>query len=275
MPVTIELPHVGESVVEGTIGKWLKAARRVDCQVRTTGRGHHRQGHDGGPIPRIWVAAARPGRRGGDPANGGADRRGRDQRAGWVHSFSGARPTRQSIPTRGCELSPARRHNRLLAPRCGPSRPDRRWRGRSRSPGSSTGPASQFKRDGAPLPRRPPLGQRTWRGPFPRGGHRDGRQNHQGRPAQVHRGWSPTCGPNCRGNRAKTRRAPNPSGGKPRGRRRTRAVNPYSADDRRGHGQERYPDTPCLELRRGGCHRDSRSARSDQVRVRAAGKGSN
>ena len=24
MPVTIELPHVGESVVEGTIGKWLK-----------------------------------------------------------------------------------------------------------------------------------------------------------------------------------------------------------------------------------------------------------
>ena len=24
MPITIELPHVGESVVEGTIGKWLK-----------------------------------------------------------------------------------------------------------------------------------------------------------------------------------------------------------------------------------------------------------
>ena len=24
MPQTIELPHVGESVVEGTIGKWLK-----------------------------------------------------------------------------------------------------------------------------------------------------------------------------------------------------------------------------------------------------------
>ena len=24
MSVTIELPHVGESVVEGTIGKWLK-----------------------------------------------------------------------------------------------------------------------------------------------------------------------------------------------------------------------------------------------------------
>ena len=24
MSITIELPHVGESVVEGTIGKWLK-----------------------------------------------------------------------------------------------------------------------------------------------------------------------------------------------------------------------------------------------------------
>ena len=24
MPVTVELPHVGESIVEGTIGRWLK-----------------------------------------------------------------------------------------------------------------------------------------------------------------------------------------------------------------------------------------------------------
>ena len=37
MNITIELPHVGESVVEGTIGKWLKqpgdAVRRYDPLV--------------------------------------------------------------------------------------------------------------------------------------------------------------------------------------------------------------------------------------------------
>ena len=45
----VTMPQLGESVAEGTIGKWLKqpATRR---QVRAAPRGHHRQGERRGPV---------------------------------------------------------------------------------------------------------------------------------------------------------------------------------------------------------------------------------
>ena len=71
MAVTqVTMPQLGESVTEGTIGKWLKQPGDTRRKVRVAGRGDHRQGERRDTI-------ARGGRH-----QGAEGRRGRD-RAGW------------------------------------------------------------------------------------------------------------------------------------------------------------------------------------------------
>ena len=61
------MPQLGESVAEGTIGKWLKQPGDSRRQVRAAARGHHGQGQRRGPV-------AVRGRAEGDPRRGGSDR---------------------------------------------------------------------------------------------------------------------------------------------------------------------------------------------------------
>ena len=62
----VTMPQLGESVAEGTIGKWLKQPGDTVEKYEPLARGHHRQGQRRGPV----AVRRRPE---GDPRRGGRD----------------------------------------------------------------------------------------------------------------------------------------------------------------------------------------------------------
>ena len=131
----VTMPQLGESVAEGTIGKWLKKIGDDVALGRAAARGHHRQGQRRGPVAVCRHPARDPGRGGADGPVRGRDRGDRGERPGpGPLPVERARrregggtggPCRGSGPCRHGPGRPGRRRRPLPPPAPPPPRPPR------------------------------------------------------------------------------------------------------------------------------------------------------
>ena len=150
----VTMPQLGESVAEGTIGKWLKQPGDTRREVRAAPRGHHRQGQRRGPV----AVRRRPE---GDPRRGRRD--GPEQRRDRGHRDGRrGRPTRSAEPTAPAAPPRAEAPRRQLAP-AAPRRPTpaaaappRPAAGADRATSRPTARPAPTSARSAPRPARPP-----------------------------------------------------------------------------------------------------------------------
>ena len=167
----VVMPQMGESIVEGTLTKWLQEARRARGAGRAAVRDFDRQGRHGNSVARRRNA-------GGDPGGGRED--GRDQ-------YGGRRGSMRAAATARAPRAPAKpqRQRRLLRRRLQPppARPPR-------SAAPSLAPRNRRAGSSArrlPLPTLTRTSRRSRRAAFAAGAEDGAREQYRSEPGERHR----------------------------------------------------------------------------------------